>query len=581
MIKKILFSALILTVIFTYQLQGQIYWIQQTSGTLENLNGIYFTDANTGWAVGNNGLVLKTTNGGNIWFSQYFPVTSHNTCVFFATNTTGYVGNYNSFVYKTTDGGNNWNALNISSTYPITSLYFLTDRIGWSADNYGRLRKTTNGGLNWANSVLVSGYRPRIFFLNNDRGWTVDSYGYCYRTTNGGTNFQATRVNYDTLSGIKFVSSTLGYACGDSGKVFRTTNGGVNWVLQNTGVTEKLNYISTKGGNYIWIAGNRGRILFSGNNGTYWNIMNYGINNLNGIDFPTQTAGFISGDLGTILHAQGVQNNACIGYDTIRTGYPFYTYYMDSRTQMLYTYDEITSNGGSAGNIIKIGFNFTNAASQVMNGFKIKMQNYALTSITGFENAGWTVVYDGIYAVPGTGWRFIDLQLPFFWDGSSNLLIDICFNNSSYTSNSNVLSSVAEGKILHQHADLSSGDGCSDIITPAGNITARPNICLFVNYVSGTGNTGSQIPNVYKLEQNFPNPFNPVTKINYAIPKQGFVTLKVYDILGREVRTLVNEVKTAGVYAVDFDGTELSSGIYFYRIHAGNFVQVKRMILVK
>lgn len=89
------------------------------------------------------------------------------------------------------------------------------------------------------------------------------------------------------------------------------------------------------------------------------------------------------------------------------------------------------------------------------------------------------------------------------------------------------------------------------------------------------------LPKEYELLQNYPNPFNPVTKINYALPKQGFVTLKIYDITGREIRTLVNVVKQAGYYTVDFNGSNLASGVYFYRIQSGSFINVRKMVLVK
>ena len=88
-------------------------------------------------------------------------------------------------------------------------------------------------------------------------------------------------------------------------------------------------------------------------------------------------------------------------------------------------------------------------------------------------------------------------------------------------------------------------------------------------------------PDKYSISQNYPNPFNPVTKINFALPKQGFVTLKIYDIAGREIKTLVNEFKQIGYYSVDFNGSSLSSGVYFYKIQSGNFVSVKRMVLIK
>jgi uncharacterized delta-60 repeat protein len=88
-------------------------------------------------------------------------------------------------------------------------------------------------------------------------------------------------------------------------------------------------------------------------------------------------------------------------------------------------------------------------------------------------------------------------------------------------------------------------------------------------------------PNEFNLAQNYPNPFNPTTTIQYSIPQRSNVTLKVYDILGNEVATLVNEERARGVYSVNFDASQLASGIYFYRIQAGSFIETKKMILIK
>ncbi|MFQ3597685.1 MAG: T9SS type A sorting domain-containing protein [Chloroherpetonaceae bacterium] len=85
----------------------------------------------------------------------------------------------------------------------------------------------------------------------------------------------------------------------------------------------------------------------------------------------------------------------------------------------------------------------------------------------------------------------------------------------------------------------------------------------------------------YALAQNYPNPFNPTTNISYVLPKAENVSLKVYDVLGREVATLVNEVKAAGAYTVPFNASNLASGVYFYKLQAGSFVQTKKMMLVK
>jgi hypothetical protein len=89
------------------------------------------------------------------------------------------------------------------------------------------------------------------------------------------------------------------------------------------------------------------------------------------------------------------------------------------------------------------------------------------------------------------------------------------------------------------------------------------------------------LPLVYRLTQNYPNPFNPSTKIDYAIPTAGIVTLKIYNVLGQELATLVNEKKDPGTYHVTFDGAKFTSGVYFYRLSAGSFVSVKKMLLLK
>jgi hypothetical protein len=88
-------------------------------------------------------------------------------------------------------------------------------------------------------------------------------------------------------------------------------------------------------------------------------------------------------------------------------------------------------------------------------------------------------------------------------------------------------------------------------------------------------------PDVYNLSQNYPNPFNPVTTIDYQLPMNGFVTLEVYDLLGNRIASLVNEEKASGNYSVRFDAAALSSGVYFYKLSAGNFSAVKKLTVVK
>jgi hypothetical protein len=101
------------------------------------------------------------------------------------------------------------------------------------------------------------------------------------------------------------------------------------------------------------------------------------------------------------------------------------------------------------------------------------------------------------------------------------------------------------------------------------------------NVTNSTIVVNSETPSEYKLYDNYPNPFNPATKIKFELKDTKLVTLKVYDITGKLIETLVNQKLQAGEYNVDFDGRNLSSGLYIYRIEAGDFKDTKKMMLIK
>ncbi len=118
---------------------------------------------------------------------------------------------------------------------------------------------------------------------------------------------------------------------------------------------------------------------------------------------------------------------------------------------------------------------------------------------------------------------------------------------------------------------------------PQGDVIRIYNYVRLVRNASVTGVKQSKVnvPKQFQLTQNFPNPFNPTTNIGFTISDFGFVSLKVYNSLGEEVTELINKVMPAGTYNVKFDGKNLASGVYFYRIKTGNFIQTKKMLLIK
>ncbi|MEN8191642.1 MAG: FlgD immunoglobulin-like domain containing protein [Bacteroidota bacterium] len=122
------------------------------------------------------------------------------------------------------------------------------------------------------------------------------------------------------------------------------------------------------------------------------------------------------------------------------------------------------------------------------------------------------------------------------------------------------------------------------IYSPAGAngySTVSPTLIDVDNGTVGVEEISSEIPNEYSLGQNYPNPFNPTTMINFSIPESGLVTLKVFNILGQEVAELINDVQAAGSYKVSFDASNLTNGLYIYKIQANNYTATKKMLLVK
>ena len=209
----------------------------------------------------------------------------------------------------------------------------------------------------------------------------------------------------------------------------------------------------------------------------------------------------------------------------------------------------------------------------------VLMAQTTATNLTSgqFYAGPWdTVYYNASVTLTSPGantWMPIVLQTPYPYDITKGLVVGIgqCSGSGSgmYVNQTTLTGTKRTWSI----------GGCP--FAPYNSADSR-NLCMGISVTPATGITPvSNIPDQFSLSQNYPNPFNPATTINFSIPKSGLVTLKVFDVLGQEVATLVNDPKVAGSYSVNFNGENLSSGVYFYRLEANDFVSVKRMLLVK
>ena len=158
-----------------------------------------------------------------------------------------------------------------------------------------------------------------------------------------------------------------------------------------------------------------------------------------------------------------------------------------------------------------------------------------------------------------------------------NLFAGTCMGNGVFLSTDNgaTWTQVSTGLTTNDVSALAISGSYLFAGTEAG-VWRRPLSDLVSVKLSSSGE-----PAEFSVDQNYPNPFNPSTTIKYELPEATLVNLRVYDILGREVSVLVNEKRDAGVHEVKFDGSNLASGVYFYRLQAGDFVQSKRLLILK
>lgn len=266
--------------------------------------GVDFINANTGFAVGGRliGHILKTTDGGQTWENQPFPlydflVGSQLRSVKFVDENTGYVVGVNGLIFKTTNSGTDW--VRLDSTFiSYTDVDFLNANTGFivASSTSGGIHRTSDGGENWQSttfSIPLNGVS--IGDANNIT--VVGDAGYIYKSTNAGANwFQQTSDVITTLWSVSFINANTGMAAGFGGRILKTTNGGTNWVSLSTGTTSELLDINFINENNATAVGAGGIILRTVDGGDTWlEQTSNTVHNLWSVSFVNNNIGFASG----------------------------------------------------------------------------------------------------------------------------------------------------------------------------------------------------------------------------------------------------------------------------------------------
>jgi photosystem II stability/assembly factor-like uncharacterized protein len=585
-----------------------------------NYNSVWFQDSQTGVVVGSyndgtadRGIVLKTSNGGNNWIETIVYEFNSIYDLQFFDNTNGYFRAYldtTNFICKTEDMLASW-IIKTQHPYSITSYQYLDNDNAYAimGDSItgNNIMKSVDGGINWNNlnplllppsgSYNVFGLRE-IYFLNMTEGFLIGN-GCFYKSIDGGQTWKILSTFYPFMDASFFnndrgliIGGWMGSHGGMRGNIFSLINNGETLILKNNSSIEfnscaiikdsiacvtgyGVIYKTTDYGN-IWAikyqhypdSGYRfwgnditfinngvgwsvgmfeqgefgAAILYTQDCGENWNLQwrdSSGNNaeRLNSINF-SESIGFAVGDIGRIIKY------------TPQTGWVKQTSVTNLPLNKVFFSDD--NHGWISG-----GYQNENDFQKIL----LKTTNGGAT---------WTTV-------PNIPYLFRDIA---FMDNNLGWAI-------GYTQ-------IGTGGILKT---IDGGDTWS---IDTGNLPAKLNaLHIKDNYGWAVGDNGlilrttdagavwvedesnNSLPTEFVLEQNYPNPFNPSTKISWQSPVGSRQTIKIFDVLGSEIITLVDEYRQAGAYETEFTAGTLPSGIYFYQLRAVGFVDTKKMILLK
>lgn len=298
--KFILFLSLFF--IFTGEIYAQ--WISLSSNTNNSLNDLFFISQDTGFVVGNNGAILKTTNNGDTWSTLTTNVTNNLRAIYFSSKNIGY-----SNALKTIDMGNSWADYSDSSTNSLMAndIYFINDSTGFYTDvNDSKVWKSSNHGQSWTSTPLNSS------MVWQDIEFTTDSIGYIVgwyppsigKTTDMGNSWNIINSSQtQSFYSVSFPSKDIGYVVGD-GIIIKTIDEGNAWITLITGLPSNISLYSIycPNNNTCYAVGDSGTILKTINGGADWvNQNSVTTEKLNSIFFTDEDTGFIVGENGLIL----------------------------------------------------------------------------------------------------------------------------------------------------------------------------------------------------------------------------------------------------------------------------------------
>ncbi|MBS4034493.1 MAG: T9SS type A sorting domain-containing protein [Ignavibacterium sp.] len=577
-----------------YSSDGGISWTQNNRLQHYELNSIKFVDTETGYTIGTYGGeswgIRKTTNKGVTWFSPSSPNLSEWELELLPCGI-GYSVGSNLWIAKTTNGYDNWEGLFLNANF--VDVFFTDELKGYAADGRytgGPLYKTTDGGLTWfglpnfPSQVFTSSLRS-ITFTDSVTGFAGSAPARIVKTTDAGESWYIVNRTglTDTIGLINrffFINPITGWAVTTRGGILKTTDAGENWFAQlNAGISVIFSGVYFVDSLYGWTANLNARPYKTTNGGNNW------IHQTNLNIFQSRDIYFRNILNGFLLESNKLYKSTDAGLTWILN--PDVTGY--SIAARFSHYDDIIFVTG-----------FTNYRS-INSGEDWE----EFTELNGVRINRLSLLDAGIgYAVGELGLvlKYFDKDVPVelisFNSELERNIVALKWITATETNNQGFfIQRKNDDEVDWTNLAFINGVGTS---TSVNHYYYNDELSKFGKYqyrlkqidYNGQSEYSNEIEveflngNDFHLFQNFPNPFNPLTKINFILKVDSKVTLKIFDILGKEITGLINEDLVAGHYNFEFNASDNPSGVYFFRLIAEGingeiFESVKKMVLIK
>lgn len=575
---------------------GGLNWVKSSIyATATTLWDIQFYNENLGYACGSSGRIFKTTDGGMNWTLLTSPFgTSTVYSLAILDSLTLVATGVSAKAYKTTDGGMNWITLspNIPGSYFIVRFYKNVGYIGSYVSPSGYISKSTDWGNTWTAIASYPGTQSvwGIALMNLDTVFVVDLFGYVFYSTNGGVSWISIPRIFGTNSFYCSLSSNKLFISGSNGAIIKgyfqpppppetrtvAYNSGWNILsvpLRANDMRKTTLFPDAISPAFAYLDSYYTEDTLNLGKGYWLKFSDSG--SVNVIGYKTQSYSLnlnggwnLFGTFDFNIHTNDVQTNPpniivsnFFKYDkgykvaeTLEVGKGYWVKLNQPGTLIFPSY--ISKARNHSENLF---------ADELKIIISDKSGNCSELYITKNQKTK----YVELPPIPPAGIFDIRFENDRIVETFDNEFKTIRINSTLYPVTVELKGFNAEvkdcigGDLINQK--LSAGE---KLVITDRNITSfkiRPTNIVYD----------------FVLYQNYPNPFNPKTTIKFSLPEKLNVKISVYDILGQKVKELINETKDAGVHTINFDGSKLSSGIYFYRIDAGKYSDVKKMILIK